>query len=641
VHRYLSQELKDLSSRLDRITSKLLSAEKEKAAVISELEDAREQVRRSQMDALNEDRDKDEQIHRELEQYKEELAHTREVAERYREMAAGSKTQQDRDALLSAQYLRLSEEADLMRDRMAALDKAYQTALQSSRDKDQVILEYRRKLTGPSPRGYDDDDDNGPAVREKKTTRGKERDRVNDMKSRSNPVSKEISSANKAFEAIKNRLGAGRYDTYPVAGGKGLNISSPSSREEDDNDDYSDEYEEVGGHRTPYFDRNSSDDDGINAGDYERYSNARRTPRRKPRGMSSTRMDGSKRRTPPSPPSGLPDDAHSKAQAFGRDFRQNQEAVRRSHNAVSTNESAAAEVVAFALFDELVQRCPQGVSKNALQDAAIRAAFRLVHTALRRKSSGGVGVEVLPFEALGDSHMLEALVAETQRVMNILEDSELLIKEKEGLETLVSELRNNISQLENDMVVKEEGYQELSKHGEEATHKAKEAIVELDEISMRLVNSRTELQKLESSRFLVQKDIDSARAEVEELITLSGLERSTLDSLREKQRAVKYEVEQWQATLSKARMAATEEEKKGREIKGSAADRIRMMQLDLGKLEAAVTSKQRELEELESLRLTRLEEMELHRRDIENEQAVIAREVEVNFTILKKTFYHL
>ena len=225
--------------------------------------------------------------------------------------------------------------------------------------------------------------------------------------------------------------------------------------------------------------------------------------------------------------------------------------------------------------------------------------------------------------------MLEKLVGETQRVMNVLEDSQLLVKEKEGLEALVGELRNNISQLEDDMLVKEGSYRELSKHGEEATLKAKEAIVELDEISMRLVNSRTELQKLESSRFLVQKDVDTARAEVEELITLSGLERSTLDSLREKQRAVKYEVEQWQATLSKARLVATEEEKKAREIKGSAADRIRMMQLDLGKLEAAVTSKQRELEELEHLRLTRMEEMELHRRDLENEQAMIAREVEV------------
>lgn len=595
--------------------------------MISELEDTREQVRRSQMEALVEDRDKAEQVQRELEQYKEELAHIREVAERYREMATGSKTQQDRDALLSAQYLRLSEEADLMRDRMAALDKAYQTALQSSRDKDQVILEYRRKLTGSSPREYDD---GGSAFREKKSSLGKERDLKHDKKSRSNPVSTEISSANKAFEAIKNRLGAGRYDTYPVVGGKDRNNSSPSSREEDENGIYSDEYEEVGEQRTPYFDRNSSDDDGIEDGDYERYSFARRSQRRTSRGMSSARRGGSKRRAPPSPPTGLPDGAHSKAQAFSRDFHQSQEAVRRSHDAVSTNESAAAEVIAFALFDELVQRCPQGISKTALQDAAIRASFRLVHTALRRKSSGGVGVEVLPFEALGDSRMLETLVAETQRVMNVLEDSQLLIKEKEGLEALVSELRNNISQLENDMLAKEEGYQELSKHGEEATLKAKEAIVELDEISMRLVNSRTELQKLESSRFLVQKDLDSARAEVEELITLSGLERSTLDSIREKQRSVKYEVEQWQATLSKARMAATEEEKKGREIKGSAADRIRMMQLDLGKLEAAVTSKQRELEELESVRLTRLEEMELHRRDIENEQAIIAREVEVN-----------
>jgi hypothetical protein len=113
------------------------------------------------------------------------------------------------------------------------------------------------------------------------------------------------------------------------------------------------------------------------------------------------------------------------------------------------------------------------------------------------------------------------------------------------------------------------------------------------------------------------------------MIALSGLERTTLENLREKQRAAKYEVDQWEATLSKARMAAAEEEKKGRELKGVTMDRIRTMQVDLGKLEAAVATKQREIEELENVRRTREEEMELRRRDLTNEQTIVAREVEV------------
>jgi chromosome segregation ATPase len=264
-----------------------------------------------------------------------------------------------------------------------------------------------------------------------------------------------------------------------------------------------------------------------------------------------------------------------------------------------------------------------------MKEAAIRAAFRLVHTALRRKKNGGVGLEVLPFEALGDATTLVGLVSQAQRAMHALEDSEALLAEKKSLEAIVTELRVNISQLELDMEEKSRIFKDVNLHGEEAALRAKDAIAELDELSIRLKNSRNELQQVESARFLQQKEVDTYRVEIQELVSLSGLERSSLESIREKQKSARYELEQWESALSNARTIAIDEERRGREAKSSVTDKLRVLQLDASRLEATVTAKQRELEELDRIRALCEEEMEISRRDLESDKSLIAREVEV------------
>ena len=220
--------------------------------------------------------------------------------------------------------------------------------------------------------------------------------------------------------------------------------------------------------------------------------------------------------------------------------------------------------------------------------------------------------------------------------MNALEDAQILIQEKENLQVLVDELHKTISQVEKDITLKESTINELNTHSDEAKVKAKKALVELDEISNNLLESRNELADLESKSSILQREKESIRREIEEMISLKTLEQSSLEALRSKQEEAKFEMAQWQESLDKTKSAFLDEDKKHRYTKVSLTDQIRALQTDHLKLQNEILSKQRTLEELERTRVIVEEDIESRKRDLENDRTVAAREVQVFKNKIKK-----
>ena len=221
--------------------------------------------------------------------------------------------------------------------------------------------------------------------------------------------------------------------------------------------------------------------------------------------------------------------------------------------------------------------------------------------------------------------------------MNALEDAQILIQEKENLQALVDELHKTISQVEKDVILKENTIKELNTYSEEAKVKAKKALIELDEISNNLLESRNELANLESKSSILQREKESIRREIEEMISLKALEQSSLDAMRTKQEEAKFEMAQWQESLDKTKTAFQDEDKKHRYTKVSLTDHIRALQTDHLKLQNEILSKQRTLEELERTRVIVEEDIESRKRDLENDRTVAAREVQV-FKNLKEIY---
>ena len=174
------------------------------------------------------------------------------------------------------------------------------------------------------------------------------------------------------------------------------------------------------------------------------------------------------------------------------------------------------------------------------KDVCIRASLRLVRTALLKNKKGGRrqqencgDVEVLPFASLGDPSTLIDLVADTQVGLEGLDDAQNLLNQKETLMITVNELNETIDKIEKDINLKESLVKSLTVNCEEAKKNAKESVVELDEISKRIMRGRKELEKLESDKFIQEKELDSGKKELEELIVLSNLENTTVEGIRE------------------------------------------------------------------------------------------------------------
>ncbi len=153
-------------------------------------------------------------------------------------------------------------------------------------------------------------------------------------------------------------------------------------------------------------------------------------------------------------------------------------------------------------------------------------------------------------------------------------------------------------------------------------------MTELETLHHRLQKGREELLKLDSEQSLLKREIEISRNNLKESCALNEIEHKNLTTIRERISILKHEQTDLESQLVQSRDNLLKQEHTLRTTKALSAEQLRLLELDLSKLQQDFKTKQRLIEELTQKQNLLEEEGEIRIREIQNSQLAITREVE-------------
>jgi len=229
---------------------------------------------------------------------------------------------------------------------------------------------------------------------------------------------------------------------------------------------------------------------------------------------------------------------------------------------------------------------------------------------------------------LGDRNVLARIVAEARAGMCSIEEIQALKKEQEALVSMNNDLDDKGQALEKMIVDKEVMLEKLVEQTNESKKQAQGTIDELDNLSKRLIAGKDEISRTEADHILAKRLLDACRQDLQDAIANNDIEHKNLASVRERVNDVRKEIALQEEKLLKTKEKIVEEESKIRQTKAIANDQLRILQTDLGKIEADFKNKQRAIEDVDKYRRGMEEESEVRRRDLETQLATLIRDIE-------------
>lgn len=155
----------------------------------------------------------------------------------------------------------------------------------------------------------------------------------------------------------------------------------------------------------------------------------------------------------------------------------------------------------------------------------------------------------------------------------------------------------------------------------------------MDALTARLQSSRDAFHQCESERDLVQRDVEHQKQSLKEILALCELEQRNLQTTRTRLNELKEELSSLQDLLLSHKEAAAKEEHKLRVTKSIAGDQLRLLQVDLTKLQGECKTQQKAIAEMERHQRNLEEEAEIRKRDLDNELTALRSQIEDGETL--------
>lgn len=156
---------------------------------------------------------------------------------------------------------------------------------------------------------------------------------------------------------------------------------------------------------------------------------------------------------------------------------------------------------------------------------------------------------------------------------------------------------------------------------------AQRTILDLEHLAKQLKEGQEKILAQESNYHSLCTDIESARKDFTSINSMTQLENQNILSVRSRLTEMREECEKYESRVAMLKSKTTEEENKLRSAKNIAGDQIRILQNDLLHLQNAIKTSQGTISELERGRVRFEEEMEIRRRELEQQNNSIAREI--------------
>lgn len=140
--------------------------------------------------------------------------------------------------------------------------------------------------------------------------------------------------------------------------------------------------------------------------------------------------------------------------------------------------------------------------------------------------------------------------------------------------------------------------------------------------------SRDEISKYDTEHTLIKREIELTRTNLQESLAMNEMEQKNVMYMRKKLEELKEEQRLVQNDLMLTKDELLKEDGKLRATKSLATDQLRLLQIDLNKIQNEFKSKQRAIDDLEKYRKAIEDETEIKRRDAETHLATLMREVD-------------
>ena len=150
----------------------------------------------------------------------------------------------------------------------------------------------------------------------------------------------------------------------------------------------------------------------------------------------------------------------------------------------------------------------------------------------------------------------------------------------------------------------------------------------MDFLTKRLQDGRDAITRTETEHNLLKRELELTRHGLQEALAMSELEHGNMHTVRSRIVELKQELSVTEQHILICKESSLKEEDKLRTTKAMATDQLRLLQMDLNKIQSDFKLKQRNVEDLEKLRRTIDEEMELKKRDADCQLNAVSREFE-------------
>lgn len=156
-------------------------------------------------------------------------------------------------------------------------------------------------------------------------------------------------------------------------------------------------------------------------------------------------------------------------------------------------------------------------------------------------------------------------------------------------------------------------------------------------LTQRLQEGRENITRAETEHNLLRRELELTRHAHQEELAMSEVEQHNLQAVRSRLVELKHELSETEQQLLICKESALKEEDKLRKTKTLAADQLRLLQMDLNKIQSDFKAKQRQLEDLEKHRRVVDEEIEIRKRDSDLQLSATSRELEEESRKLNNT----
>lgn len=160
---------------------------------------------------------------------------------------------------------------------------------------------------------------------------------------------------------------------------------------------------------------------------------------------------------------------------------------------------------------------------------------------------------------------------------------------------------------------------------------------ELEDLAQKLRERRDEINKAEGEHALLQRELQHSKNLLTDTQSMLELENASMQTIRNRIAELKQEQNSLEQHVRHYKEQTMKEEGKLRATKSTATDQLRLLQIDLTKMQNEFKAQQKALEELERHRRSVEEENELRRREAQTKLETTGREYEEEMRKLQNT----